>query len=109
MGQLLGIIAYHAVFFTLAYSVSKLGASIALCILGPSIISLLFSLADVGIDTALKDNTITLSNYWLANSFATFTGTTNHELVVSSFVMLILYTVIAIGLGIFFNYKKDIK
>ena len=109
IGQLLGIIAYHAIFFTVAYSIPKLGASIALCILGPSVISLLFSLADVGIDSAIKDNEITFSNYWLSNIFTNFAGTTNHELVVSGYVLLIIYIAISLFLGVFFNYKRDIK
>lgn len=55
------LIAYHTVYFAVAISLRKTGGAIALCIVGPTVISLALSLGN----TILKSDQFDLSDYWL--------------------------------------------
>ena len=58
---LLSVIAYATIYFTIAICLKKTGASIAISIIGPIVLSLLLTLVNV----AIKSDTINISNYWL--------------------------------------------
>ncbi len=61
LAELVVLLAYVAVYFTIAIAFKKTGTSIAVSIIGPLLVGLLLSLAD----TAIKSDKINLPEYWL--------------------------------------------
>ena len=59
--ELVVLLAYVAIYFAVAISVKKTGASIAASIIGPLLVGLLLTLGNA----ALKSDKISLSDYWL--------------------------------------------
>lgn len=59
--ELVIFLAYVTIYFTIAISIKKTGASIAISIIGPLLVSLFLSLGNA----ALNSETVDLSEYWL--------------------------------------------
>lgn len=105
IGQILSMIAYHAIYFALSYSLRKSGAAIALCIIGPLTIRIILGLLDM----LFVDKGISFSPYWVDGIFNNFAGQlTNSDLYLGSFIALPLYIVAAIGAGYLINFKREI-
>ena len=105
IGQLLGIFAYHAIFFAISNSFGKIGAAIALNIIGPMAVSLVLGMCDAFI----KSENTKLTSYWLDSLFGNFTATvTDEKFIATGIVLFVLYTVLAIAVGMFTNRRKDI-
>ncbi len=103
LGQLLGVAAYHALFFTVSYFFGKTGPAISVCLLGPMLVSLVLSL----INLLLKKSDFKLSDYWLANLHENFTGDTDTSMILPGILLLACYTAAGILLGLVFCKKKE--
>ena len=104
LGQLLLVVAYHAIFFAIAYSFGRLGPSIAVNILGPSAIGLILALVDLFIE----NEEIVTSNYWLDGILLNFVSTaTDPDLIPISIALLVVYTLIANGVGVLIASRKQ--
>lgn len=103
-GQLVLCLAYSSFVFAVCLVVKKVGISIALAILGPSLIGTIVNL----IDSFLKIKNFELGSYWLdgflvdLSSLSTATG----RLIVC-IVLSFVYAVIFIGAGFFINRKQE--
>ena len=103
LGQLLGVAAYHAMFFAISYSFGKTGPAISVCLLGPIVVSLLLTLAD----QLLKKLRFEISDYWLSNLHANFTGDTDPSMILPGILLLACYTAVGFLLGMLLCRKKE--
>lgn len=88
IGQLLGVLAYHSLYFMISYSFTKVGASIALNLLGPLGVNLLLNFGD----TLIKSDSFKLTDYWIDGIVGNFTAsTTNNKLIISGMILLVIY------------------
>lgn len=105
VGQLLGIAAYHAIFFAISTIFGKVGSAIALNIIGPIAVSLVLGLGDAFI----KSENTKLTSYWVDSLFSNFTSSiSNQKMLETGIVFFVIYTVCAILIGQFLNRKKEI-
>ncbi len=106
IGQLLGLLAYHSVFFAISYTSGKVGAAIALNIIGPLGVSLILGMGDAFI----KNDNFKLSSFWLDSLFSNFTSSiTDTKLIGVGIALLIVYFAIAILVGSLINRRKEIR
>ena len=66
LGIILVGIAYFTIFFGVAILVKKTGGSIAICIIGPTVVSLLLTM----VDSFINIENFNFSDYWLDNRVA---------------------------------------
>ena len=105
LGQLLGICAYHAIFFAISSIFCKNSSAIALNIIGPMAVSLVLGLGDAFI----KSENVRLTSYWLDSLFSNFTSAVSDtKLLPVGIALFIVYTVAAIVVGLLINRKKEI-
>lgn len=105
IGQLLGVLAYHSLYFMISYAFTKVGASIALNLLGPIGVSLLLGLGD----TLIKSDWFKLNDYWIDGIVTNFTSsTTNNNLIISGVIMLVIYCAAAVIGGWLIAKHKEI-
>ena len=108
LGQLVGVITYHALFFALAYTIRKPGFAIAINVVTPLAISLVLTLVDTGLKNAKMD--FNISQFWLDNVFAAFTNSGNDaSLFGKNIAILIVYFAAAFVAGLLINRKREIK
>ena len=103
-GQILSVVATHAVFFAVATATGKTVIAILVNVLVPSIIAALLALLDAAI--GLTD--VTIAQFWIGSLISPFsvTGATTEALVIS-FVMCAVYTAAGITVGVLFAKKKQ--
>lgn len=104
LGQIIYCLTYSSFIFALAVIIKKTGFSIALAILGPSLITLIITL----IDSLLKLKDFKISSYWFGSfsSDLVSLSTTNNRLLIViglSFAYCILFV---LG-GYFINKKQE--
>ena len=105
VGQFLGIATYHAIFFAISTIFSKVGSAIALNIIGPMAVSLVFGLGDAFI----KSENTKLTSYWIDSLFSNFTSSvSDQKMMVTGIILFIVYTGVAIFVGMIMNRKKEI-
>ena len=105
IGQLLGVMAYHAIFFAISTISGKVGAAIALNIIGPMAVSLVLGLGDAFI----KSSNAKLTSFWIDSLFSNFTSAvSNRKMLVAGIVFFATYIVAAILTGSFISRKKEI-
>ena len=105
IGQLLGIAAYHAIFFAISTIFGKVGSAIALNIIGPMAVSLVFGLGDAFI----KSENTKLTSYWVDSLYSNFTASvSNQNILTTGIVLFAIYIGAAIFIGLFMNRKKEI-
>ena len=105
VGQFLGIATYHVIFFAISTIFSKVGSAIALNIIGPMAVSLVLGLGDAFI----KSENTKLTSYWIDSLFSNFTSSvSNQKMMVTGIILFIVYTGVAIFVGIIMNRKKEI-
>ncbi len=111
-GQLLGLLANHALFFSLAYSFAKIGPAIAINIVAPTGVSLLLTMGDAFLNSnnTGEEQAFSISRYWVDSIFGSFTGTlaTGGDLVLN-YVLLVIYLVAFFFIGFFIANKKEVK
>ena len=103
-GQLLYCIAYSSFVFSVSLIVKKVGISIALAILGPSLIGTVINLADA----FLKTENFKIGSYWLSGFVNDLTSiaTDNSRLVVC-IVFSIVYALLFVIIGCLINKKQE--
>ena len=105
VGQLLGIATYHAIFFAISTIFGKVGSAIALNIIGPMAVSLVLGLGDAFI----KSENTKLTSYWIDSLFSNFTSSvSDQKMMVTGIILFIVYTGVAIFVGMNMNRKKEI-
>ena len=105
IGQLLGIAAYHAIFFAISTIFGKVGSAIALNIIGPMAVSLVLGLGDAFI----KGENTKLTSYWVDSLYSNFTvSVSDQNVLTTGIVLFAIYIGAAIFIGLFMNRKKEI-
>ena len=105
VGQFLGIATYHAIFFAISTIFGKVGSAIALNIIGPMAVSLVLGLGDAFI----KSENTKLTSYWVDSLFSNFTSSvSDQKMMVTGIILFIVYTGVAIFVGMNMNRKKEI-
>ena len=106
LGQVLGVVALHAIYFVVSYSFGKLGLALTVNILGPMVIGLVTGLADAAIFTG----EFKITNYWAESIMGNFSATvTNEKLILPGLILLVVYAGAAITIGTLLANKKEIK
>lgn len=113
IGQLLCVIVFHSMFFTIAYTIGKSGAAIAINIMAPLGITLILTIGNL----LINKEDFNLSNYWIDGIFANFTGSssfinlpggsTDESLFASNFILIFIYLAVSETLGIIFAKRKQ--
>lgn len=104
IGQFLLAIAYASFVFSVSIIVKRVGVSIALAILGPSLISTVLSLADA----FLKIENFSIARYWL-DGFAKdlVSVQTDSSRLVVCIVLSAIYSILFVFAGFFVNKKME--
>lgn len=101
--QLFMLAAYHGIYFSLAYVIGKTGGSVAINIVGPSLVLTVLSLI-----TSLLKIDITLSDYWLDSVFSSLAqGLTDAKTIVKAIVMPLIYGGVFVTAGYLLSRKKE--
>jgi hypothetical protein len=100
--ELLGLIAFHALYFIISNSIGKTGGAIALNIAGPTFVSLVLAIVDTNLLEKGIDFRVT--PYWI-NSTLTVTSDT----LLRSFIVALVYILIFIVIGFILNKHKEAK
>ena len=104
LGQIPLVIAYSTLVFAISSIFRKVGTSIALAILGPSLINTVLNL----LDSMLKTDKFKLSSYWLDSFTTDLTAlTTSTTRLIICAVICAVYTVIFISVGLYFSKKQE--
>ncbi len=105
IGQLLGIIAYHTIFFAISYVFEKVGTAIALNIVAPMIVSLVLGMGDALINS---DN-FKLNSYWIESLYGNFTSAqSDADMLGIGIALFVVYTIAALMIGMFISNKKEV-
>lgn len=103
-GQIINCLAYASFVFAISIVVKKVGVSIALAILGPSLIGTVISL----VDSVLKIENFKIGSYWLDGFMDDLTSlaTDNTRLIVCIVISLV-YAAVFILAGYFISKKQE--
>lgn len=108
--SLLALMAYASFCFMFSTLIKKTGGSIAFCILGPMLISLVLSLIDIIFIT--KDIDFLLTEYWISGYFNTLTlysfPVFSAKILTISYIMSVVYAAGSVLLGIVIVRKQDV-
>lgn len=103
-GQFLCCLACSAFVFAVSLSVKKVGVSIALAILGPSIIGMVVSL----VDAFLKLESLKIADYWFDGFIGELcTFATDGARLTVCVVLSVVYAVIFTAVGYWINKKQE--
>ena len=104
MGQLLYCLAYASFVFAVSLSVKKVGTSIALAVLGTSLVGTIISL----IDTFLKIDGFKIGAYWLEGFIGDLSSlATDSARLTICIVLSLVYTATFIIAGLLINRKQE--
>lgn len=105
VGLLFVVIAFHAVFFSIAISIRKSGGAVALTIVGPTLVTGLLLLADT---LMFKTGDFKLSNFWISNRMSMMEAqNVPMDDIIGTFVSSLVVTAIFLPLGFIINLKRD--
>ena len=108
IGQFVGLITYHALFFAIAYTIRKPGFAIAINVVAPTVLSLVFTLVDTGLQNAKIDFNIT--QFWVERLHTEFISVSGDSSIYGrNIAILLVYFAAAILIGFFANRKREIK
>lgn len=103
--QLVIVAGYHAVYFSLAMIIGKVGGSVAVNLVGPMLVITVLTL----LTSLLKIENLTLNSYWLDAPMSSLSqGAAESSLFLKSIVMSVIYAGIFVAGGYFLNRKKEI-
>lgn len=103
-GQLLYCLAYSSFVFAVSLVVKKVGVSIALAILGPSLIGIVINLADA----FLKIDSFKIASYWLDGFIGDLTSlATNGTRLTVCIVLSLVYAAVFVVAGFLINRKQE--
>lgn len=102
--ELLILIAYITIYFAIAISIKKTGASIAISIIGPIVLNLLLSLGNA----AIKSEEFNLTEYWLDGRLSILqqTNVTGKEVLIG-FIVGALFLLAAGAVGFVVNRSSE--
>ena len=104
LGQLLCVIAYHAFFFAVSYSIGKTAAAIAINIVVPAVLEVIIAIIDV----LINSEDFLLQNFVIDGALANLSSTfTNTDILLPSMLVLLGYIAICNGLGILIAQRKQ--
>lgn len=97
-------IAYYSLFFGVSILIKKTGGAVAICIIGPVVLSLILTMIDVFIN----NEKISLSKYWLDSIVSTL-GNMDVEMktILSAIIVSISVSAVMIASSFFVNRKRD--
>ena len=102
--QLLCVIAYHAFFFFVSYSVGRIGVALSINIIVPIILEALVSIVDV----IINNPDFKIGDYVIDGVMMNITAPyTNTDLLLVSMILLIVYIVLSNLLGVLIAKKKQ--
>ncbi len=103
-GQFLYCLAYSSFVFSVSLIVKKVGISIALAILGPSLIGTVINLADA----FLKTNNFKIGSYWFDGFIGDLTShATDSSRLIVCIVLSIIYAAVFVATGYLINRKQE--
>lgn len=103
--QLVVVVAYHAVYFSLATIIGKVGGSVAVNIAGPMLALTVLTL----ITSLLKLESVNLGDYWLDSAINGLTAQTiETKAIVKAIVMGVAYTAVFVPVGFAVNRRKEL-
>lgn len=101
--QFFTVFGYTGLFFALAMIIKKTGGSIAACIVGPMLFSLLFTTAN----TVINSRSLNLSDYWLDGLFGNLAQIgVSGEAVLIAIALSIVYAAVFTIIGVLFNKRQ---
>lgn len=105
LSQLALVVAYHAVYFSVATVIGKVGGSVAVNIIGPMLVLTVLTL----ITSLLKLDSVNLGDYWLESAVNGLTATTvKNKAFIKAIVMSVLYTAAFVPVGCLRSKKKEV-
>ena len=103
--QYLVCMANVAMFFALCVIIKKLGASIALCIFAPILVSLVLTI----IDSAAEFENFNLAEYWLSSLNSNLSAiTAETKTIIICAVLAVVYAIIALTAGYFVIERTEV-
>ncbi len=97
-------IAYYSLYFGISLLLKKTGGSIAICIIGPTIISLLLLMAD----TFLKLDNFSFSSYWIDQRISQLSATdVENDTIIGSIVTSAIIIIPMTLVPFLINRKRD--
>lgn len=103
--QLVVVIAYHAVYFSLAMIIGKVGGSVAINIVGPILVLTVLTL----ITSLLKLEGVNLGDYWLESAINGLAAAkVQSKAYIKAIVMTVIYASVFITAGYFVNKRKEL-
>lgn len=103
--QLLAVFGYTGLFFALAMIIKRTGGSIAACIVGPMLFSLLFTT----VNTVINSQSLNLSDYWLDGLFGNLAQTgVSGQIVLIAVLLSVAYAAVFTAIGALFNKKQTL-
>ena len=104
LGQFLVIIASHALYFFVAYSMGRIGPAIAINIVAPTAVTLIFSIIDV----VINKSDFSVTYYWIDGILTNLaTVKTLEQYIIPGIILSVVYTAIFDGLAILVASKKQ--
>jgi ABC-type transport system involved in multi-copper enzyme maturation permease subunit len=103
--SLIIVIAYHTIYFSISIVTRKLGISIALNIVGPSLVGLVLGMGDA----LINSESFKFTSYWLdslLSNVAKIEATSNS--LTQGAILGVIYLAIACAIGVFLNKKKEL-
>lgn len=101
--QLLVVVGYHAVYFSLAMIIGKVGGSVALNIVGPMLVFTVLSLL-----ASLLKIDFNFSEFWLDSLINPLSnGNIDGNIIIKAVLMPLLYSSVFVTAGYFMNRKKE--
>lgn len=104
IGQFILVIAYGSFVFMISILLKRVGVSIALAILGPSLISTVLSLADA----VLKLDSFSFAKYWLDGFAADLVSLgIDSTRLLTCIILSVIYAMAFVLVGLFMNKKME--
>ena len=102
--QLVCVIAYHAFFFAVSYSLARTAPAIVINIVVPSVLEIIIAIIDI----LINSEEFLLANFVIDGALANLSATyTNTDIILPSMLVLVGYIALSNGLGILFARKKQ--
>lgn len=109
IGQIVVMIAYHAIFVAISAWMKKTGGAVAFNIVGPSLVSLVLTMIDIVLKLKDKLDGFLFSNYWIQAFMYDFTlASPSTSAIVTGLVGSAIYIALAIVLGLLASKKKEL-
>lgn len=103
--QLFIVCGYTGLFFALAMLIKKTGGSVAACIVGPMLFSMLFTT----INTVIDSSAFNLADYWLDGLFVNLSQSgASGETILAALLLSVAYAVVFTAIGVLFNKRQAV-